>query len=491
MQKSFLFDLNKCTGCGACVIACSIERSLNAAGESACESPIRLRKNWRQVHTFNESCHPALPVFNLSLACNHCVDPVCLRNCPARAYSKDEATGAVTIDPAKCMGCKYCTWACPYDAPKYEPGLGITRKCDFCKKRIDEGREPACVSACPMGALQFSELENSNDLASGGQLFEKSRTKTSVEKKKRTAGFTDAGIEPAINFIPLRRDKQPEFTAPPTSGSIDKLFEFSLEVPVSKITLKAEWALLLFTTAAYILVAFFTALLTTGPAVNPFLFLGTGAAAMGLSFVHLGKKFRAYRAIFNWRSSWLSREILFFSAFMGLSGIYLLFFPGSAALGWAAAGIGFFSLFAVDKIYQVAMQSGPLNFHSAHVLFNGFFLLGFLVKNSILFGFFGIIKFLLYLHRKYRFKKSGWNIRPLISMLRLGLGFLFPLALFILDLQNNNICALSTVGIIIGEFIDRGEYYDELDVITPQKQLLKDLKDMLIERSSEFKSTDS
>jgi Fe-S-cluster-containing dehydrogenase component len=458
-QKSFLFDINKCTGCGACVIACSIERSANAA--AGCESPVPLRKNWRQVFTFNESRHPALPVFNLSLACNHCAEPVCLQNCPTLAYSKDEETGAVTIDPDKCMGCKYCTWACPYDAPKYEPPLGITRKCDFCKKRIDVGKEPACVLSCPMGALRFEDIENSDE---------------------KIAGFTDAGIEPAIRFIPLRRKEQPECTAPPAAASIAKFFELSLAVPASKITLKAEWTLLFFTTFAYILVAFLTASLTRGPACNPFLFLGSGAAAMGLTFVHLGKKFRAYRAILNWRGSWLSREIIFFSAFMGLSGIYLLFFPGVPLIGWVAAVVGFIGLLSIDKIYQVAMQCGPLNFHSAHVLFNGFFLLGVLVQDVLMIGFFGIIKLSLYLYRKYLFKKSNRNIRPFISILRLSFGFIFPLLLVMLEFRDINNYIPATVSIIIGELFDRGEYYDELDVITPEKQILKDLHVMLSER---------
>ncbi len=475
-QKGFLFDINKCTGCGACMIACKIERAALArrSGGADCDPVMRQGKNWRRVYTFNESRHPALPVFNFSLACNHCGEPVCLRNCPARAYSKDEKTGAVSLDGQKCMGCKYCTWVCPYDAPQFEPALGTTGKCNFCKERIGEGKEPACVVACPMGALQFTDLETTGEL-----FIEQTAAPGNDRETAAIAGFTDAGINPAVRFIPLRRKRQPECTAAPDPAAIDKLFKSSLAVPIEKITLRKEWALLVFTTIAYLLAAFLTASLHTGKALNPFLFLGAGAAAMGLTFVHLGKKSRAYRALCNWRSSWLSREILFFSAFLGLSGIYLVFFPGLLALGWAAALAGFISLFSIDRIYQAAMKSGPLDFHSAHVLFNGFFLLGVLVKNGWLIGFFGFIKLYLYLFRKYRFKKSGRNVRPLTAILRLGFGFLFPAALLVFAGRWAHVHAWVTVSILIGEILDRSEYYSELDVITPEKQILKDLERLL------------
>ncbi|MCK4761547.1 MAG: dimethyl sulfoxide reductase anchor subunit [Candidatus Aminicenantes bacterium] len=514
-QKSFLFDINKCTGCGACVIACETEQSiaeeksrLRRAGGRILKKlpPCTPRKNFclaalRQVFTFNESRHPALPHFHLSLACNHCAEPVCLKNCPARAYSKDEKTGAVSIDPKKCMGCKYCTWACPYDAPKFNPERGITEKCDFCLDRINEGKKPACVVACPTGALQFEEKSVSPPAApprgEGAQKNIEYRTPNIESRRKEgdsfviqkpligsprrgVAGFTEAGIEPAINFIPLRRKQQPECTAPSHSGSVEKLFFSSIDIPKSKITLKKEWTLLLFTTIAYILVAFFTASVTGANGIEPFLFLGLGAAAMGLTFVHLGQKSRAWRAIFNWRTSWLSREILFFSLFMGLAGLYLLFFPRIPVLGWATAVIGFISLYSIDKIYQVAMQVGALNFHSAHVLFNGFFLYSVLTGNSMLFVFFGLLKFCLYLYRK----RPGNHVsnRLSISLLRIFFGFLLPVGLFFATVENifsGDIYLLTAASVILGELIDRAEYYDELDVITPPKQMLMDLLTML------------
>ncbi len=454
MAGGFLFDLNKCTGCQACIIACTIENREEQG------------RNWREVYTFNELHHPHLPLFHLSMACNHCREPVCQENCPALAYNKDKTSGAVTIDPQKCLGCKYCTWVCPYDAPRYNASLGITEKCHFCTGRIGEAREPACVSACPVNALQFEKSQEDQ----GGD-------------HHGAAGFTQANLKPALRFIPLRNERHgPECTAPPDCRSVAELFESSQKIPPRKIALKTEWALLLFTTIASILAAFFTASMFTSITINPWLFLGSGAVGMGLTMSHLGKKSRAYRAILNVHRSWLSREILLFLVFMGLSGVYLLLSPGISALGWAAAGIGFISLFSIDKIYQKAMQLGPMNFHSAHVLCNGLFLLTILLKSVLLFTLFGSIKILLYLYRKYLFKKSRRKTRPLLSTLRLGFGFLVPVLFFLIghgNSQDINIYILVVASVISGEFIDRLEYYDELDVITPEKQMLIDLKKML------------
>jgi Fe-S-cluster-containing dehydrogenase component len=105
-KKGFIIDLNKCTGCNACVLACAIE---NAEIQD---------KDWRGIRTYNELKVPGLPVFHYSIACNHCEKAPCKPVCPAEAFSTDEATGAVVHHEERCIGCRYCTWACPYDAPK-------------------------------------------------------------------------------------------------------------------------------------------------------------------------------------------------------------------------------------------------------------------------------------------------------------------------------------------------------------------------------------
>jgi Fe-S-cluster-containing dehydrogenase component/DMSO reductase anchor subunit len=485
-QKGFLFDLNRCTGCGACVIACSIEAAskknhsessqiksfAGVQGAVFQKSPPMLHGaegkqiNWREVYTFNETRHPEIPLFNLSMACNHCGLPACLKSCPAAAISKDPETGAVIVDPERCLGCKYCTWACPYDAPRYNPSKGVIEKCDFCIDRLKKNEAPACVCSCPTNALRLGDFDPDAE-------------------QQKIAGFTHAGLQPAIHFKELRFQQQvPESTAPPPVEAVEELFEFSQNIPQPKITLKSEWTLLTFTSIAFILVALLTAAVSIPLTLNPFVFLGIGVVGMVLSTVHLGKKSRALYAVRNFATSWLSREIVLFSLFLGISFIYLQFLPNLLAVGWAAVFIGFLSLFAVDRIYQAAMQVTPLNFHSAHTLFDGLFLTGVFIGNIFIFSIPGLIKLFLYLYRKFHFKQQERDPRFLISLLRIVFGFIIPVIIFVsrpgfpADMKIIGIYGLLIASVIIGELIDRIEYYDELDIVTPPKQMIIDLEKM-------------
>ncbi|MGI5839484.1 MAG: 4Fe-4S dicluster domain-containing protein [bacterium] len=176
-QLGFIIDLNKCTGCQSCEIACKQENGV-AAG-------IR----WRKVHTVNREHYPAAPTYRFSLACNHCDEPECRRVCPAGAYTKRPEDGIVLHDKDKCLGCRYCTWACPYGAPQYNPVTRKAEKCDFCAHLIDAGREPACIQACPTGALQIADC---------GGAAEPALSET-------IPGFPAARTRPAVRFKVLRR----------------------------------------------------------------------------------------------------------------------------------------------------------------------------------------------------------------------------------------------------------------------------------------------
>ena len=96
------------------------------------------------------------------MSCNHCLEPTCLEGCPVDAYSKDPLTGIVRHSADACIGCQYCTWNCSYGAPQFNPERGVVGKCDMCHGRLELGQSPACVSACPQGAIQI-EIVNVAD----------------------------------------------------------------------------------------------------------------------------------------------------------------------------------------------------------------------------------------------------------------------------------------------------------------------------------------
>ncbi len=145
-QIAFLVDATKCINCKTCEVAC---KDVNDAAVGQ-----RLRK----VRTFEGGDFPEVFAYNLSMACNHCEDPACVKGCPARAYSKRPQDGIVVHDRERCIGCRYCTWLCPYGAPQYDADEGRVRKCNLCVEEIDAGNEPVCVSSCPMRAIEVGLL---------------------------------------------------------------------------------------------------------------------------------------------------------------------------------------------------------------------------------------------------------------------------------------------------------------------------------------------
>ncbi|HDR89951.1 MAG TPA: dimethylsulfoxide reductase subunit B [Bacteroidetes bacterium] len=154
-QLAFYFDSQYCSGCKTCQVACKDKNDLG---------PGIL---WRRVYEIGggtwkkegKAWVPDIFAYNLSLSCNHCDDPICLRVCPTGAIEKRE-DGIVRIDQKKCMGCRYCEWACPYGSPRFDEEKGLMGKCDMCCDYIDQGKMPVCVSSCPMRALDFGRYED-------------------------------------------------------------------------------------------------------------------------------------------------------------------------------------------------------------------------------------------------------------------------------------------------------------------------------------------
>ena len=98
-------------------------------------------------------------------ACQHCTNAGCVSVCPAGALSQDEETGFVSVDESKCIGCRRCVTACPYDVPRYHGEKGTVNKCTGCLDRVENGMQPACVTTCQPGALQFGDREEMLNLA--------------------------------------------------------------------------------------------------------------------------------------------------------------------------------------------------------------------------------------------------------------------------------------------------------------------------------------
>lgn len=156
-QLGFYIDAAKCTGCKTCVVACKDAHDLPVG--------MNLRKvieyaggGWRQ-NRMTGAWHQDVFAYYLSIACNHCEDPACVKVCPTKAHHKRDTDGLVVIDTKKCVGCGLCAKACPYGAPVLNPATRKMSKCDACADRLDHGLQPICVESCPQRAIEFGPID--------------------------------------------------------------------------------------------------------------------------------------------------------------------------------------------------------------------------------------------------------------------------------------------------------------------------------------------
>jgi len=427
----FVLDLDRCTGCAACLVACTNENQV-AEGLS-----------WRQIHTYNQQRLATAPVFHFSLACNHCLEPACLYNCPANAFTKDPSTGAVLIDQNSCIGCRYCAWVCPYEAPRYNSDVGVMEKCTFCEHRLSDDLSPACVTACPTDALKF-DRDGDPDLV-------------------QHPGFPETGLQPAVRVVGGRRQGAPDMTAAPIAVNV-----LSPRSPTGWSGFKSEWSLWFFTSVAILLVAWFTAAAARSRAIPLPIFAGAGILAMAVSALHLGRKTRIWRAMLNVRRSWVSREVVLFSTFFAAACVSALRPELAGWASWIIAAIGFASIFAMDMVYRVRGQPVLTVPHSAMAMLTAAFYIGILTENPVLLWPAATVKLVLYLARPQRPSPGGFLLAPI----RLGVG-LFPA--FALAATGTVPVAAAMFGAVIGELIDRAEFYAALRFLTPTHQIDTDL----------------
>lgn len=154
-QLGFYINLSACSGCKACQLACKDKN----------DTPLGVL--WRRVYEISGGSYlergDALIdntfTYYISSACSHCNSPICMTVCPTQAISKRAEDGIVLIDSEKCIGCRYCEWACPYGAPQFDAERHVMSKCDFCYDYVEAGQKPACVSACQMRVLEFGPID--------------------------------------------------------------------------------------------------------------------------------------------------------------------------------------------------------------------------------------------------------------------------------------------------------------------------------------------
>lgn len=335
-QHGFYFNADNCIACHACESACSEKNDL----------PPHLA--FRSVGYVEGGSYPAYRRINISMACNHCDNPVCLKGCPTRAYTKYAEYGAVLQDPDICFGCGYCTWVCPYNAPQLDPVKGQVSKCNMCVDRLEVGLKPACAAACLGGALDFGIIET--------------KPENREQLETRISGFPTPEItHPNIRFQQIRslprdmtrpdstplhyeRDEQGQGHFRPKAVTSDKPRQWNLK----KLLGSHENAHIIFTLCTQAVVGAFLLLALTpmfgaefsktfrhpGTFLPLFgsmlILLGIGMLKLNL---HLGKPHRFYRGFNNLRHSPVSREIagvsLFFASLLGcilgsLSGSSLL-----------------------------------------------------------------------------------------------------------------------------------------------------------------------
>ena len=217
-----VIDLDKCSGCQACVVACHAEKNIGIIGPE--ESAKGRTINWIELIPYIEGEYPHIKARLLPRPCMHCDHPPCTKVCPVNATYKNEE-GLVAQINYRCIGCRYCTTACPYTvkyfnwyAPQWPKEMkgslnrdvsirtkGVVEKCTFCSHRLLKAREkvkaegrdflpedyiPACVQACPGGAMYFGDLNDPFSAVS----------KLSRERRAFRL-MEDLGTEPKVYYL--------------------------------------------------------------------------------------------------------------------------------------------------------------------------------------------------------------------------------------------------------------------------------------------------
>jgi formate dehydrogenase iron-sulfur subunit len=335
-QYAFEVDLDACSGCKACVVAC---HNLNGLEE---------KETWRKVGLLSSVSQSSLPIVqHTTTACHHCVDPGCLNGCPVKAYEKDLITGIVKHLDDQCFGCKYCTMMCPYEVPQYSKKLGIVRKCDMCSQRLKNDEAPACVQACPNQAIRIT-IVKSVDL--GKEIGDRSITKSLLP----TAPASHITV-PTTRYVSKRVWSDTEQVQSTESAS-DHAHEAHLPLVAMLVLTQASvgmWCVIAL--LSLLSSRSFESTFTTGLVITA---TGLGLLGINAATLHLGRPWLAFRGFLGWRTSWLSREAIVFGGYIGATltaTAYWYLFDGLDSIGLllstATAGLGAIGVACSAMIY--------------------------------------------------------------------------------------------------------------------------------------------
>jgi DMSO reductase iron-sulfur subunit len=393
-QHGFYFNADNCIGCHACESACSEKNDV----------PIHLA--YRSVGFVEGGTYPDYQRLNISMACNHCDDPVCLTGCPTRAYTKFAEYGAVLQDPDICFGCGYCTWVCPYNAPQLDPVKGEVSKCNMCVDRLEVNLKPACVAACLGNALDFGVIENIPE--------------NRIQAKAEIPGFPTTDItHPNIRFQQTRsthREMTRTDAMPLKYHRDDKEGLFKPVVDekqghqkywnLRKLLTSHESAHVIFTLCTQATVGAFLllvlaplsgldsfALLRKPELLLPLLIAMVVISTVGLFKLnmHLGKPHRFYRGFNNLRLSPVSREIagvsLFYTCLLGYAVFALISssFMQLIANSFAFIGVisGLVGLYYMYKLYRIPARPFWNHWQTASAFFGNMISLGVLIIATV------------------------------------------------------------------------------------------------------------
>ena len=205
-KLGLVIDLDTCVGCHACATSCKEWNAGGIAGPLTDERPFAKDPQgvwFNRVHSYELEADAATKqpaqTLHFPRSCLHCETPACVTVCPTGASYKRAEDGIVLVDEDKCIGCKLCSWACPYGAREYSEVEGVMKKCTLCVDRIyndklDEAdRQPACVQACPTKARHFGDLADPQ-----------SKVSQLVAERNGVALMPELGYAPTNRHLPPR-----------------------------------------------------------------------------------------------------------------------------------------------------------------------------------------------------------------------------------------------------------------------------------------------